>query len=234
MCVAAIQKEISLACPTPFTKVRDCYRSLLSNHLFYFSDFNFYQIIFRYMKPVDRVDKLNSRKTWRKIGLKRRFRYYYFRLMRLRGHPRELALGTAFGIFAGMLPIIPFHMIVAVALSFFFKASKITAIAATWICNPITIYPIYKYCYTIGSLILGFDHKTMLIRSVSDAINKGEHLRAVIAILNGGGLVVAAFLLGGVILGVIFAIPSYFGFLYLFKIFISWRKSKNLPTYEKI
>ncbi len=186
------------------------------------------------MKPVDRADKLNSKKTWRKIGLKRRFRYYYFRLMRLRGHPRELALGTTFGIFVGMLPIIPFHMILAVALSFFFKASKITAIAGTWVCNPITIYHIYKYCYIIGSFFLGFDHKTMLIGPVSDAINRGEHLRAVTAILNGGGLVVAAFLLGGVILGVIFAIPSYFGFLYLFKIFISWRKSKSLPTYEKI
>lgn len=153
--------------------------------------------------------------------------------MRLKGHPRELALGTTFGIFAGMLPIIPFHMIVAVALSFFFKASKITAIAGTLICNPITVYPIYKYCYIIGSFILGFDHKTMLIWPI-DAIDRGEHLRAVTEILNGGGQVVGAFLLGGVILGVIFAIPSYFGSLYLFKIFISWRKSKNLPTYGKI
>jgi len=153
--------------------------------------------------------------------------------MRLKGHPRELALGTTFGIFAGMLPIIPFHMIVAVALSFFFKASKITAIAGTWICNPITIYHIYKYCYIIGSFVLGFDHKIMLIGPVSDAINNGEYFRAVSAILNGGGLVVAAFLLGGVILGIIFAIPSYFGSLYFFKIFISWRKSKNLPTIWK-
>jgi uncharacterized protein (DUF2062 family) len=74
----------------------------------------------------------------------------------------------------------------------------------------------------------------MLMGPVSDAINRGEYLRVVSAILNGGGQVVGAFLLGGVILGVIFAVPSYFGFLYLFKIFISWRKSKNLPTYEKI
>jgi len=94
---------------------------------------------------------LNGMDTW-KTGIKRRLKYYYFRLIRLRGSARELALGATFGIFAGMLPIIPFQIIVALALSFF-KASKITAIAGTLISNPVTVYPIYKYCYIIGSFI---------------------------------------------------------------------------------
>ena len=158
----------------------------------------------------------------------RQFRYIYLRLIRLRGHPHELALGMAFGIFIGMTPTIPFHTIVAIALALAFKASKITAALGTWICNPLTIYFIYNYCYKIGSLILGFDHNTKFLSPVIEAISHGEFLNIITTILGGGGMVVAAFLLGGIVLGIVFAIPSYVIFLYFFKAFISWRKSRKL------
>jgi uncharacterized protein (DUF2062 family) len=138
----------------------------------------------------------------------------------------------AFGIFMGMTPTIPFHTIIAIALALAFKASKITAkitaAVGTWICNPLTIYFIYNYCYKIGSLILGLDHKTKLLGPVVEAINHGEFLNIITTILGGGGMVVAAFLLGGIVLGILFAVPSYGIFLYFFKAFISWRKSRKL------
>ena len=161
-------------------------------------------------------------------AFRRRFRYIYLRLIRLRGHPHELALGMAFGIFIGMTPTIPFHIIIAVALALVFKASKITSVAGTLICNPITIYPVYKYCYSIGAFILGFDYNTKLLASVKEAINHGEAFNIITTILGGGGMVVATFILGGIVLGVIFAVPSYFIFFYFFKTFISWRKSRKL------
>ena len=158
----------------------------------------------------------------------RQFRYIYLRLIRLRGQPHELALGMALGIFIGMTPTIPFHTIVAIGLALSFKASKITAALGTWICNPLTIYFIYNYCYKIGSLILGFDHNTKFLSPVVEAINHGEFLNIIMAILGSGGMVVAAFLLGGIVLGILFAVPSYGIFLYFFKAFISWRKSRKL------
>ena len=158
----------------------------------------------------------------------RRFQYIYLRLIKLKGHPHELALGMAFGIFAGMLPIIPFHTIVAVSLAFAFKASKITATIGTLICNPVTIYLVYRYCFRIGSFILGFDQNTEILAPVVETINNGELLNAVTQVLGGGGMVVAAFLLGGIVLGIIFSVPSYFIFFYFFKAFISWRKSRKL------
>ena len=156
------------------------------------------------------------------------FRYIYLRLIRLRGHPHELALGMAFGIFIGMTPTIPFHTIVAIALALTFKASKITAAVGTWICNPLTVYLVYKYCYEIGSFILGFDHNAKLLEPMVEAINHGEFFNVVTTILGGGGMVVAAFLLGGIVLGILFAVPSYFIFFYFFKTFISWCKSRKL------
>ena len=163
-----------------------------------------------------------------KNTFQRRLRLTYLRVIRLRGHPHELALGMAFGIGIGMMPIIPFHMIIAVAVAITFGVSKITAAAGTWICNPITVYPIYKYCYKIGIFILGFDHHTRLLMPVTEAIGQGEYLKATQTILSGGGMAVATFLFGGIVMGLIFSVPSYFLSLYFFKNLIAWRKSRKL------
>jgi len=163
-----------------------------------------------------------------KNSFHRRFRYIYLRLIRLKGNPHELALGMALGIFIGMTPIIPFHIIVALASALVFRASKITAAVGTGICNPLTIYFIYKSCYRIGSFMLGFDHNTQILAPIMDAITHGELLHLAITTLGSGGMVVAAFLLGGIVLGCIVAVPSYFIFFYFFKVFILWRKSRKL------
>jgi uncharacterized protein (DUF2062 family) len=158
----------------------------------------------------------------------RRLRLIYLRIIRLRGHPQELALGMTFGICIGMMPIIPFHMITAVAIAIAFGASKITAAAGTWICNPVTFYPIYKYCYVIGMFILGFDHNTGLLMPVTRAIDQGNYLKAITTILSGGGMAVVTFLLGGIVLALIVAAPSYLLSFYFFKSVVVWRASRKL------
>jgi len=170
----------------------------------------------------------NTGREWLKTLYGRRFRSLYLELTRLRGHPHELALGMAVGIFCGMTPTIPFHTIMAVSLALAFKASKITAAAGVWICNPVTVYFVYKYSYKIGSFILGFAHNTKIVAPVVEAIHRGELFSAAIEILGAGGMVVAAFLLGGVVLGVICATPSYLISLYFFKALVSWHKSRKL------
>jgi uncharacterized protein (DUF2062 family) len=133
----------------------------------------------------------------------------------------------AFGIFIGIMPIIPFHMISAIALAMFFKASKITAAAGTWICNPITIYPIYKYCYKIGAFLLGISYNARLLSPVMEEINQGEFLNAVATILSAGGKAVAAFLTGGMALGALLAVPSYLLFLHFFRALAVWHASRK-------
>jgi uncharacterized protein (DUF2062 family) len=162
-----------------------------------------------------------------KNTVRRRLRLLYLRIIRLRGHPDELALGLAFGIGIGMMPIIPFHMIVALTTAILFGSSKITAVAGTWICNPVTVYPIYKYGYKIGVIILGFDHHTMFFMPVTEAIGQGNYLQATQIILSGGGMAVATFLLGGIVLGFLAGAPSYALSYYFFKNLHAWRKSRK-------
>jgi uncharacterized protein (DUF2062 family) len=162
-----------------------------------------------------------------KSPFERRMRLIYLRTIRLRGHPHELARGMAFGIGIGMMPIVPFHMIAALAIAILFKASKITAVAGTWICNPLTMYPIYRYSYKLGVIILGFDHHTMILMPVTEAIGQGNYLGATQIILSGGTLAVATFLFGGLVLGLLFSAPSYLVFFYFFKYLIAWRTSRK-------
>ena len=129
----------------------------------------------------------------------------------------------------GMTPTIPFHIVVALALALVFKASKITAAVGTWVCNPLTIYPIYKYSYKIGSLILGFDNNGKFLTPLVEAINNVRLLDIATTILGAGGRVVSAFLLGGMLLGTIFSVPSYFLLFYCFRGFDLWRKSRERP-----
>ena len=94
------------------------------------------------------------------MKFQRQIKYYYLRFIRLRGEPHELALGIAFGVFSGMMPVVPFQTVLAITLSLFFKGSKITAALGTWVSNPLNWYFIYYYSYRLGAWIIGLPEKT--------------------------------------------------------------------------
>ena len=159
---------------------------------------------------------------------KRLLRYYYLRFIRLRGDPHELALGMSFGIFTGMMPIMPFQMALALALALLFKGSKITAALGTWISNPLNWYFLYYFSYKIGVRILGLHGQEALFSSIMTAVRSGQESMAIVEkILSSGGLMVVTFLVGGLIMGTVVAIPSYFIFLVLFKKIRAWHELRK-------
>lgn len=163
------------------------------------------------------------------MELKRQIRYYYLRFIRLRGEPHELALGMSFGIFAGMMPIMPVQMALAVALALVFKGSKITAALGTWISNPLNWYFLYYYSQKLGAYVLGIEGQQMgRFSSIMASVRLGEDAMVIAEkILAAGGLMVGAFLTGGLIMGIVTAIPSYFILLFIFKKIKVWRESRK-------
>lgn len=132
----------------------------------------------------------------------------------------------AFGIFTGMMPIMPFQMALSVALSLVFKGSKITGALGTWVSNPLNWYFLYYFSYKLGASILGMEGHSAIFSTIMDMVRSGvESMVIVEKILQSGGLMAAAFLLGGVIMGTVVALPSYFVFLYIFKQIHRWRDS---------
>ncbi|MBN1850360.1 MAG: DUF2062 domain-containing protein [Deltaproteobacteria bacterium] len=158
----------------------------------------------------------------------RRLRYYFLRVVRLRGEPHELALGMALGIFTGMMPIMPFQVATAIMLAFFFHGSKITAAIGTLVSNPLNWYFLYYYSHKIGASILGLVIQKPALSSIMDAVDRGEGLWVIIGKMAGAGSnIISSFILGGFIMGVVVSIPSYFIFLKFFNMIKIWREKRK-------
>ena len=168
------------------------------------------------------------------MNFERQLKYYYLKLIGLRDEPHELALGIALGIFTGMMPIIPFQTALAVTLALFFKASKITAALGTWVSNPLNWYFLYYYSYKVGTFLLGIPEKKAIFSSITAAMKSGEAPMVLVAkIIHAGSTIVAAFLVGGFVMGIVFGSPSYFVFLRFFKYVRAWRRrSAGIGAYQ--
>ena len=167
----------------------------------------------------------NNRKgnrSWRTL------KYLQLRFLRLRGQPHEIALGVALGIFAGAMPIVPFQTAFAVFLALLFKGSKIAAALGTWISNPFNWYFLYFYTYKIGAWIIGLRTTHKVFNSILTSIHEGESAWLIFRQMMGAGSgFMTAFLLGGLVLGTIFSIPSYFISLRMIRYFRAYRAGKG-------
>jgi uncharacterized protein (DUF2062 family) len=134
----------------------------------------------------------------------------------------------ALGVFAGMMPVIPFQTALAVFLAILFRASKITAALGTWISNPLNWYFLYYFNYKLGTLLLGIKESRSVFSSIMTAIQSGEEFMVIAEkIMAAGGAIVAAFLVGGLLMGVASAPPSYYIFHRIFSAIRTWRKSRK-------
>jgi len=120
------------------------------------------------------------------------------RVKNLKGDPHYVAMGMAIGVFVGITPTMPFHTVIAVSLAFILRGSKAAAALGVWFCNPITAPLFYWGSYKVGMYLLGnpapFDVK----------------YESVLELLDLGMDVTIAMIAGGVILGILPGIASYF------------------------
>jgi hypothetical protein len=137
---------------------------------------------------------------------------YFHRIKHLEGNPHEVALGLAIGVYIGITPTIPFHTLLALFLSFVLKGSKVAAALGVWISNPITIPVFYFLSFKIGTWIL---HISMPIH--------GKPL-SLIELIHTGVTLTAAAVFGGLILGILPGIATYWSAR---KIFFILRRSKE-------
>ncbi len=130
---------------------------------------------------------------------KRSLHLLYHRLMRLKGEPREVAGGMAIGVFVGMTPTVPLHTVLAVSIAYLLKKSKLAAAAGVWISNPLLLPLVYFLDYKMGRVITGKSASSFaaLDFSISHLIKLGWEVSYLM-------------LMGGLITGLVFAIPSYF------------------------
>ena len=140
--------------------------------------------------------------------LRRRFRLTYLKLLRLRDRPEVVAKGFAIGVFAGCFPLLGLQSLIGIFLATIFGASKVAAVAATWISNPLTYVPLFLFNYKIGQFLLRTEDAELL------------DITSLTAFRELGGTIAVTLLTGSFIVGTILSIVTYF---YSLAILRRWR-----------
>ena len=127
------------------------------------------------------------RRLWVRLG--RSLRFVYLKVLRIKAPPHSIGLGMAIGVFVGCLPVIPFQTVIAVALAFVLRCSKIAAALGTWVSNPANVVFVYYFLYRIGRMIVPgdvqkFDPGQL---ALADMLTSGWHL---VMVMSAGGLVI--------------------------------------------
>jgi len=109
---------------------------------------------------------------------------------------RSCSLAVGLGVFCAFIPV-PFQMLIAAVGAILFRVNILVAVPMVWISNPVTMGPMYFFCYLIGVEILdiestGFDFEL--------SFNW---------LLNGLAAIWQPFLLGCLVVGVICSLASF-------------------------
>ncbi len=147
--------------------------------------------------------------------------YVMHRLRRLPDTPERVAKGIAAGVFVSCLPLFGLHFITAAAIAWILRGNIFASLLATFFGNPFT-FPIIAYsAMELGSLMLGRGHaqKVSEVMSAFGAIwaELGRNLLAIFTagpfrwdmLVKFGGDIFLPYMLGGLIIGVICAVPAY-------------------------
>jgi len=134
------------------------------------------------------------------MAIKDRIRDFYSRFLSLSGSPEEIARAMTLGVFIGATPTIPFHTALVMVSCLLFRQNITAAIlGATIVSNPLTIPFLYLADYELGVVVLGMSANPFAVASYD-----------VRAILEIGLHILYPLQVGGLLLAVLFAAPSYF------------------------
>ncbi len=169
------------------------------------------------------------------MNLKRTSKYYYLKFTRLQGNPQALAWGTAIGTFFGITPIIPFHTLINLIITFLTRTSTIAALLASLIvCNPLTYIPQYYLSTVIGNAVTPYNFTWERMKAVLDILlAKPGFVESFQAIAGIGYEAIIVLLVGGAILATPFTIISYFFSLRLFLKIQEKRREKHIMSEQE-
>ena len=126
----------------------------------------------------------------------------YERFLKIRGHPREIALGLALGLFIAMSPFMGVQTAMAVCLAALFKWNKISAAIGVWLSNPLTAPVIYSATWFVGSKITGITLTDNMLQTFS--------FKATLQLLHKTPAILSTLTIGGMILVIPAAIVTYY------------------------
>ena len=130
---------------------------------------------------------------------------------------RRLASGAfAVGLFMTFMPV-PFQMVAAAALAILFRVNLPISVVLVWISNPVTIPPIFFFCYKVGTWLIG--------KKINEfAFEPTWHW-----LTNELTIIWQPFLLGCFVVGTIAALAGFYGIHALWRLHVvrTWEQRKK-------
>ena len=143
-------------------------------------------------------------------------------LLKAKDSPERVALGVAIGLFVGFTPTVGVQMAIVIFIATIprVRFNVPIACAMVWISNPLTMIPLYYGMYWLGVLIMGrsgmdFSHFGEIMQKFITSIKEGESFfdslwQGLTGIFGIGLDIGTPMWVGGTVLGLVVAIPSYF------------------------
>ena len=129
--------------------------------------------------------------------------------------------GVAVGVFFAFVPV-PFQMLLAAIGAIIFRSNILVAVPTVWISNPLTMPPMFYFCYLVGAEILGSN------------IGSFEFELSFDWLLTSLSVIWQPFLLGCLVVGVIASAVSFMFVRLLWRYHIlghiKQRRNRKTPT----
>ena len=176
------------------------------------------------------------------IRLRPVLRFVKFRMLHINDSEQRMARGIATGVFVAYSPLLGLHMLLALVVAQLIRANKALAVMAVWLSNPLTFVFIYYPCYLLGRFILPLLHRkpqvdpdqvqqllnqTFSFRYMLSNLFTAEYWKQAAGVFTKIGLEMC---IGGVILGLIAALASYY---FSFYFIIGYRTRKATRKQNK-
>jgi len=161
--------------------------------------------------PVDRASPWLLNTAW----LRSRLLYFWHQVIQLRATPHEVALGFAIGVFTACTPFLGVQTLLALVFAFVFRVSMPAALLGTFVGNPLSWPAIWSASYVSGALLLGQDptYAANHLSETADVISATlmtPSPQTFAAALQNLSPIAEPMIVGGLLVGLIAAIFSYY------------------------
>ena len=154
---------------------------------------------------------------WPRRSWLRSTQYVTKRVLRITATPHAIAAGVAAGVFTSFTPFMGLHFLVAFALAWLIGGNLIASALGTFFGNPLSFPFIWAATFHVGNFLLGMDQDgsgaLLIATSMSEIVGA---LFSFDMSAAGAGItqiwepVLYPMLIGGAVLGPVFAVPFYF------------------------
>lgn len=142
------------------------------------------------------------------------YRKFFQRLLGINDTAESIALGTATGLFIGMTPTVGIQIILILIINSLVKANRLAGVIMVNISNPFTLVPLYWLDYQVGAWLLGVERVSsesfeQVFRQFREQAARSDWWKAFENLAVANVEIYVPMMVGGVLLGLALALPSY-------------------------